>query len=213
MPQFRRVYVTLASLAITAANLQGQTPPRQFGADETYEHLSSLKSVERRAEYQRLTPSIQDGVWLAHLKRFFGERVDLTDDERGVVLEAIGFLATAPASIDRNDPEWEIKVARPLQALERRAKQLCRPEIAKAALTMLGPEDQPSHRGGATANGVLPRVVPNIAQPLFPCECSMESDWCDILPTSPLRCNGISCYRSPDGCGTLWRHPCDGICL
>ncbi|WP_425465096.1 bacteriocin fulvocin C-related protein [Nonomuraea longispora] len=44
---------------------------------------------------------------------------------------------------------------------------------------------------------------------LVDCECSVQSNYCGIIwPCSALP----SCTASYDGCGTLYKYPCDGMC-
>ncbi len=42
------------------------------------------------------------------------------------------------------------------------------------------------------------------------CGCSTKSDWCGFLDDET--CQTSDCRVSVGGCGTLWRHPCNGRC-
>ncbi len=46
------------------------------------------------------------------------------------------------------------------------------------------------------------------------CGCSQKSDWCDIAGElyGVSACRSHPCEKTNDGCGTLWRFSCDGIC-
>lgn len=175
--------------------------------EAAYDGLSSLNDVERQSAFRQLPAAMQDDVWMFHLERFLNAHEDLTDDEQALIYAAIGFLATGPAGMSHSDPSWQARVGRPLGDLERRARTSCRHWVARQAFARLGPD-----KASESPHGL--RAHPNAGRSLFgPCTCSVDHDWCCILPTCPEKCTGVSCDVSTEGCGFLWKFPCDGMCF
>src|SRR6266480_192565 len=92
--------VLFAPLALAQGN------PKKLRADGeyTYQSLVSMSMSARRIAFKDLAPEMQDEVWKAHLKHFLEERLDLTDNERSVVLEALGLLDAGIAAVSQDDP-------------------------------------------------------------------------------------------------------------
>jgi hypothetical protein len=44
----------------------------------------------------------------------------------------------------------------------------------------------------------------------IPCSCNQKSDWCSLF-TNSEKCYNAACEHGK-GCGSLWRHPCNGRC-
>ena len=42
------------------------------------------------------------------------------------------------------------------------------------------------------------------------CSCNLKSDWCSLF-TNSEKCYNAACEHGR-GCGSLWRHPCNGRC-
>lgn len=217
-----RLYCSVMSilLAITCS-LHAEAPLRNARelVETTYDKLSELSIDDRRAAYKKLSPAMQDDVWTVHLERFLATRFDLTDDERSVIFEGLGFLATSPGSVGRHDAEWEIKVGRPLQQLSNRGKTLCRYEVIREAFGVLGQE---THKKAphttvpspSSAHSWNDKLVAHAGRGIMgPCACNRNDDWCRVWPEDPLSCTEVDCTLTDDGCGWFWRKPCNGQCL
>jgi hypothetical protein len=174
------------------------------------DQLSEMPYSERKAAFRSLPANLKDDVWLAHLERFMVEHNDLNDDERSVIYEAIGVLATGPSSLDRMDRDWEIKVGRPMRQLEIRANMLCRWTVLRSAFYVLGPDTPKSLGGVASGRGAprLPRIQPLT---IYDCECNVNHDFCGG-PESPVVCAGSRCNVTSSGCGWFFFQECNGNC-
>ncbi len=80
-----------------------------------------------------------------------------------------------------------------LDALTEEARRILGEDLAFRAIAMLGPATPTE----ATADGLLRPA----------CSCSTTSDWCWFFSA----CAAGGC-RPRNGCGTLWRHRCNGQC-
>jgi hypothetical protein len=217
----RLCYSVIGILVAITCSLRADAPLKNAReiVETTYDKLSGLSIDDRRAAYKKLPAAMQDDVWTVHLERFLATRFDLTDDERSVILEGLGFLATSPGSVGRHDAEWEIRVGRPLQQLSNRGKTLCRYEIIRAAFGVLGPEPQRKARQATVAppNSAHlwnDKLVAHAGRGIMgPCTCNRNDDWCRMWPEDPLSCTEVDCTLTDDGCGWFWRKPCNGQCF
>lgn len=157
--------------------------------------------------YHSVSAEFQLDLWTAHLTRALVEIPDLSVEQRGVILQAIGLVTTGVVKIDRGHPDWERLVHEPLQALEHQALLVFELPVGRAIFTEL----QAESAFHDTRNSMIQKVL------IGPeCTCSTESDWCAPLPTQPGKCKreGTLLCRPRQGCcGFLLKYDCDGVCV
>jgi len=163
-----------------------------------YASISHLDVEQRKSIYISLTPEMQNDLWLLHTQLWLEDHPDISDEQRDVVFQALGILATG----GKKSPQLQGAIGR----LQQRARDVFPPELLRSAFLELGAtvSREPNRLGGL-------RVTPLA----YDCECSTADDWCAILPTNPLKCfrgRGI-CAFTQDGCGWWLDKGCNGVCL
>jgi len=163
----------------------------------TYASIASLASPHVRAAFRTQSASMQSDLWLFHLERFLNSHLELTDEQRGVVLEGVGLLATGITDDRELGGEPALHVQRALASLTERARTVLGPALAAEAFTGLGTTNVTATRS---------RIAPLMGTP--ECNCSSDSDWCE---GNEYSCRTTKCMQTW-GCGTLFFYPCTGIC-
>lgn len=166
-----------------------------------YGAMAALSLEERREFYSRESRTMRQDLWTIHLQRFLAERRDLTSDERSVIYEALGMLSAGILERARSTDSTQAAEARAsLDKLRERSRTVMRADVAKQALTELGPVQ------ARPVTAVLRLRAQGWSDP---CECSTSSDWCSW---SRCTANELTRCRPQEGCGTLWDYTCDGLC-
>lgn len=209
----RLKYCVALTVVLSVSRLlvaQPAAPPMHATPEAIYRDISAMPLDARRVEFRALSPAMRDAVWTVHLGDYLLNHPDLTDDERSVILEAIGLLQTGLARVDRDEVDWTFRVYRPFLALQSRAEGICRHEVIREAFGVLGPAAPIiTPAPGARSIG---NVATNVGPSWGDCTCSQAHDFCGS-PTSPVYCEGLPCTRSDIGCGWLWLQECTGICF
>ena len=144
----------------------------------------------RRAIYKALDTDVRISLWKEHL---VAVARDVESPQQRLFLSEVSrdldhYLQSAT-------PQSEIK------ALEEKAVAVLGKDLAHRAIAVLGPDPEPTTRGGILAPD---------------CGCSTESDWCNAWrwPWQPVRScvEGSAGCLETEGCGTLLLFPCDGLC-
>lgn len=193
----------LAVLLLTSS-LFAQTPPllEQLPSDGLrYEDLRTLNREEVKAIWSTLSPNVRQEIWTAHLNTFLAEHPELSDDQRDVVYQGLGLVASGIFNIDRADERYQIAVDSPIRRLFTRAKAVMAPELVSEAFMRLS--DNPRQ----PASGRL-KVVANIVD----CECSTQETVCEDFGAE---CRGglHTCILVPSyNCGPFFNWACDGLC-
>jgi hypothetical protein len=219
----RRSIIVLAMFVMTAA-LNAATPAGDLSRTEERESMESLYSVlstmpmaDRKVVFHGLAAKSKAALWGIHLERFTKDHA-LSADQKALVGQAILLLTPEFYTMDQRNPRWESQVRIPLREFDEKARALFPRDLAIEAFAQLGPSDidaiiVASAPVGISqsrqAEGINRRLIP---VPLLPseCSCSVESDWCWGFSTCGI--GGVTCYYSPDGCGTGWSHACDSKC-
>lgn len=189
----------------------------QFGNDRDYtDELSSVTLRNPRAEvlelystmtaenyhdiYHAVSADMRSDLWTVHLARALTEIPSLSTEQRVVILQGIGLIATGALEIDHYDPSWLWRVHEPIQALDNQAKRVFKRSVGCAIFTQLY----------ATVSMVQGHFQP----PTNGCSCSTESDWCSITPTDVGECRSghMICLPQQGCCGTFLQYDCDGDC-
>ena len=151
----------------------------------TLPELIPLPEIYRWVAYTHLTPEQRSTVWTSHLAGFAARAAASSPDGRLAFLRALA-AAADPATF--RAPDLAL-----LDAVSADVVAAFGPDLARAMLAVLGPEDPDDPE--------LPAVS---------CGCSVSSDYC----TGGRRCRlGLQgCVRSSSGCGTFYSYPRDGLC-
>ncbi|HYI10134.1 MAG TPA: bacteriocin fulvocin C-related protein [Thermoanaerobaculia bacterium] len=184
------------------------TELRPVDAGAEYQTIRSLPRNEGKAHYYSLPDQAHKDVWTQHLVTFLKEHPELSEDQRDVILQGIGLLATGILDISDTDPRWRTEVGDPVARVVARAKLLMSPElVAEAFYTLEGSRQQrPSPRRGD-------RKTP-VTNGLVDCDCAtMDSHcfWYDLVCTTggPHFCIPLPSWK----CGPFYTYMCDGRCL
>lgn len=111
--------------AIATSAQDHRTPLSRRAAPEIiskYLAISGLNVREQRAAYLLEPTDVRSDLWTLHLESFLAQHPDLTPEQRAVVFEAIGLLATGIMEIHRSDPGWDANVRLPLNTLTLHAR-------------------------------------------------------------------------------------------
>lgn len=191
---FFLVLILPMTLAAAESRILLRNPRGNVAA--TYASISSLPTPLARAAFRSQSVTMQSDLWLFHLERFLNSHLELADDQRNVILEAIGLLATGVTDDRELGGEPAPHVQRALALLTEHARTVLGQELSAEAFTGLG---SPS----VTTRS---RIAPLMGSP--ECNCSGDSDWCE---GNEYSCRTTKCTPTW-GCGTLFLYPCTGIC-
>lgn len=67
--------------------------------------------------YHSVSSEFRSDLWTTHLTRALVEMPDLTPEQRAIILQGIGLVATGVLDVSREHPEWERLVREPLDLL------------------------------------------------------------------------------------------------
>jgi hypothetical protein len=174
---------------------QDQVAVRKTDFQGTYEALSVLPIPSRKAVYRALSADAKSGLWRIHLTRFLTEHPELTEEQRGVIVNAIALVTPRLFEIAENDPNWLLETHPQVELLEKRALEVFPRGVAVEIFTHLGtpaPSYTMDDEGGIEVDAA--------------CECNTDSWWsCD-------NCAAGGCKKTIIGCGWLWLNKCNGRC-
>lgn len=125
------------SLAQTTGGQQVQSAIEQEAA-RLYSDLSLLSINDRKSLYISLTPELKSELWKVQLKSYLLKHSDLTDKQKKAIADAIIFIRPEFYKIAPDSPDWEEKVNKPIQLLEKRMLEVFSREAFRELLTNLG---------------------------------------------------------------------------
>lgn len=164
-----------------------------------YESLRTLSKRDLRPEWVQLTPAMKSGIWTLHLTQFLDDHPELTAEQRSVVFEALGLIASGALEVDYRSPEYATRVLEPARQLERRARTLLPNELVREALLQLSPAAEPAGPGGFKV----------ASQNTCHCRISAGGEDCGWSGTCVQDPNICAFYPY---CGPMMMEACDGIC-
>jgi hypothetical protein len=189
--------VLLCGTAASAQEYEARLRGARADVEVRYESLQTLSAGEAKAEFANLSHREQGDVWTFHLLRVIGDHPELTADQRGVLYEALGLVASGAFEIERNDPSWTARVSEPLSHVRARAELLLPPDLVRVALYGLSRD--------AAMLGTRSRQLTTNAT------CNCHQGGTDCSPSVP-------CLRPPprctlaQGCGPMFLDGCNGEC-
>lgn len=198
-----RINLVLLLLVLTATasaqELGGRLRGPRTEVEATYETLRSFTSRDVRAEFAKLPPATQGDVWTVHLLRVIAAHPELTHEQRGVLFEALGLIASGAFEADRNSPDWNERVREPLTQIEKRARVLLAPELVQKALFDLSP----------IASLERAQRRPSKVTTNETCHCNTTGT--DCSPSVPCVRTFPRCTLA-QGCGPMYLDGCNGLC-
>lgn len=175
-----------------------------------YAYVRTLSADEAKAHYRTQRAPMQEDLWSVHLERFVDQHPALTADQRAVIFEALGLLASGVIHEARDSTgSAAVPAYEAVSRLEYRAKTMLGRALAQEALSALVPTDSSARVESPAANAHA--IIRTDVGRYPPCDCSSESSWCDSITNPTPKCKSGGCTPY-DGCGTFWLYMCDGIC-
>lgn len=186
------------TVSLSQTTVQGQTQSAvEQEASKLYSDLSLLSVSERKQLYIDLTPELKSELWKVQLRLYLLKNSDLTNQQKKAIEEAIIFIKPQFYKIAPDSTDWEEKVNKPVQLLEKRILEVFPREAVREFLTNLG-----GSKSQASLNP-SPLAAPEN------CDCSSRSDWCG----EGTSCENTSECRITQFCGTLGLYICNGVCV
>jgi hypothetical protein len=177
---------------------------------ELYEAMATPESVRVYATLER---SMRQDLWTVHLERAMVELSNPSPHQRAVILQAIAFVVSDAFHLSRTDPEWESRVAEPVQAIARQAQELFGSRLAGAILANLGPEPDFTRPDGSFVPACMRVREPLLKHSHVQCGCATSPNFCGFWTGGDQWCTATSCAPTIDGCGWFGQSSCDGECL
>lgn len=100
-----------------------------------YDSLQFMDRQELRETMASLTPKMQADVWTLHLLRVLRAHPEFTAEQRSLIYEGLGLIASGIFEIDRKSPEWTSQARETLLGLTRRVNAAFPPEIARSLMS------------------------------------------------------------------------------
>lgn len=198
-----RVKFALLLLVLTATasaqDLEGRMRGARLEVESTYETLRTFNGRDVKAQFAKLSPAMQGDVWTLHLLRVMAAHPELTHEQRGVLFEALGLIASGAFEADRNSPEWNQRVREPLAQIEKRARALLSPELVQVALFDLSPVAS------------LERLQRRPSKFVTNETCHCNTTGTDCSPSVPCVRTFPRCTLA-QGCGPMYLDGCNGLC-
>jgi hypothetical protein len=158
---------------------------------EKYTQFAQLGKGDRKTKFNQISPQDRSDLWRVHLGLNLARHPEWTDEQRSIVLEAIGIANPALYQLPK-DNNWTRLVDEPVRLFAQKALLQFSKQEAAALFSELGGDDPKAHHA-------KPPVQGN-------CNCSRESDYCSVL------CHSGDCTILTWGCGTMGLYACNGAC-
>lgn len=161
----------------------------------THELITAMPVNFAREAVQNLTSPQELALWQEHVASVY-ETLDLTVEQTEFV----------EAFLQRQTPLGD---DRAVEAYMTEAESVLAREHVFSLFVNL-------QTGGSSSSKSTPfdptgGGAPQSIEPGGGCNCATTSDWCDPWGLTDFTCFGGGCSQS-GGCGTFWRHRCNGGC-
>lgn len=189
--------------AIVAGAAERSIPTRnpQPAVLQKYESLQFLDRKELREAMAQMTPQMHADVWTLHLTRILRAHPEFTPEQRSLIHEGLGLIASGIFEIDRSSREWTVEGRQTLRDLSNRVKAAFPPEIARALMS--DPRDS-----------LMTEPAP--ADRLNRFRIAAQWEWCTCSVYFQTDCGVDRCFESNCWpyytCGPWMSDTCDGLC-
>lgn len=223
----------MTSLAQTTAEIQTQSEVEEK-AVKIYSNLSLLSISERKALFGGLTPELKSEIQKVQLRSYLSKHPDLTDKQRKAIESAIVFIKPQVYEIPQDNPEFEEKVNKPMQLLEKKMLEVFSREVVRELLNVLGGSQSAVSLNVERINFVLELSNPGCArakretnswltkkiqtqQPFKQTSVSFAEAQCACSVDSSGDCFAGKCYftncSQQNWCGRWYAYVCNGDCF
>lgn len=158
---------------------------------EKYAQFSQFNKGDRKVRFNQISPKEKSDLWRVHLGLNLARHAEWTDQQRSIVLEAIGIASPSLYQLPK-DKDWTRLVDEPIRLFAQRALLVFSEQEAAALFAELGADEPKAHHAKLTIDGS--------------CTCSSVSTWCTYS------CFSTDCTVLTWGCGTVGLYACDGKC-
>jgi len=165
--------------------------PQDLELLEKYAQFSRLNKDDRKTRFNQISPREKSELWRVHFGLNLARHPEWNDQQRSLVLEAIGIASPTLYQIPK-DKNWNRLVDEPIRLFTNRALIVFSQEKGAALFVELGADEPQAHHAKLTIGGN--------------CSCSQESTWCTYS------CLSSDCIVLTWSCGTFGLYACDGKC-
>ena len=158
---------------------------------EKYTQFSQLRRSERKVRFNQISPQERSDLWRVHLGLNLARHAEWTDQQRSIVLEAIGIASPSLYQIPK-DKNWTRLVDEPIRLFAQRTLLVFSEQEVETLFAELGADEPKAHHARLTVDGN--------------CSCSSVSTYCTYS------CFSNDCTVLTWGCGTMMLYACDGVC-
>ncbi len=171
---------------------------------QKYESLQFLDRQELREAMAEMTPQMHADVWTVHLLRILRQHPEFTAEQRSLIYEGLGLIASGIFEIDRTSREWTVDGRRTLRDLAKRVNAAFPPEISRALMS--DPRDSMMTEPATPADR-LNRFRIGAQWSWCTCNIFFQTDcgWGVCFETDPY------CWPY-HSCGPWMWDTCDGVC-
>jgi len=130
--------VSIASRTEEAMRRLDSEPPAII---QTYEMLAAKPKPDRVGAYNELPSSMKASMWTHQLLRAVADHPEFTDEQRGLIYDALDLFTPDFFDLTQTDPSWSTRVGGPLRRIEQRGKAIFGPVLGGQLFAQLGPEN------------------------------------------------------------------------
>ena len=143
--------------------------PREVA--DIYAMLASRDKVERLRAYGDLSSSMKASLWTHQLLAALAEHPEFAEEQRAVLYDALDLFTPEFFEITPSNPNWQVRVDRPLRRIEQRARAAFGSIVTRQLFAQLGPDS--SRQAGSvlpmarssSSPATLPAAVADTAWP------------------------------------------------
>ena len=155
-----------------------------------YADVSRLPLPQRRSLFRSSTSEEKCYLWRTHITLYLANHPDLKKAQGEFILQTLELTKIDLFEVANSDPNWKVKVEKPLQLLFEHALEVFSKKEARELFAQLG-----NNTSSPNLAHSKPAQIPD-------CECSY------IVDTCSTKCFGNGCTQAESGCGPFWLLAC-----
>jgi hypothetical protein len=220
------VIIFLLAMVPAPAFAQTSTLPLRSAREtvvQVYAMISESSPAEAKEIYQTLSIDLKADLWLLQIEQFLQGNPTLTLQQRAIVMEAVGLLATGVIRDGARDVATQEQIAdlaSRADAVFTRSQRALFGQLGSAAVAFASNPFQGSSEAeipSTASRSLRTLAVPTKIGSNVTCECNTDpsQDFCYETPTSPsnkCRFSPGACTRTTCCCGWFWQEACNGLC-